>query len=143
MGLGLFNVETTMASEKLTRQVDLTTLKSKLFAEGLSCQGYEIHMGRTTFNTSYPTLFTSKGEGSMSSGITNQDGTVLGTYLHGFFDNDSFRQSLLCYVREKRKIEMPSQPFDFTQFRQNELDRLSELLTESVNMKKISKIIGV
>ncbi len=143
-GLGLFDLETTFDSEKLTRQVEITTVESSIFKSGLTCHGYEIHMGRTTFNTTYPSLFTSPDdENSMNFGIINQGGTVLGTYLHGFLDNNLFRQALLCYIREQRNVNTPSKPFDFTQFRQNELDRLSDLLTDSVNMKEVSKIIGI
>ena len=116
--------------------------KSEIFEEGLSCQGYEIHMGRSTFNTSYPTLFSNKEyDNPMNLGITNNSGTVIGTYLHGFLDNDTFRQSLLSYVREKKNITPPTQSFDYCQFKQNELDRLEKLLSESVNMKKLSEII--
>ena len=144
LGLGLFDLETILESEKLTRQVDLFTVKSRIFRDGLTCQGYEIHMGRTTFKSAYPALFSSpKGDNPMSLGITNLEGTVLGTYLHGFLDNNSFRQALLCYIREQQKVEKPSEPFDFSQFRQNELDRLCNLLTESVNMKEVSEIIGI
>ena len=142
IGLGLFDLDTILESTKLTRQVDLTTLKSEIFEEGLSCQGYEIHMGRSTFNTSYPTLFSNKEyDNPMNLGITNNSGTVIGTYLHGILDNDTFRQSLLSYVREKKNITPPTQSFDYCQFKQNELDRLEKLLSESVNMKKLSEII--
>lgn len=143
-GLELFELETTLEPEKLTRQVELATAKSKIFDEGLICQGYEIHMGRTTFKSSYPALFSnSQGDNPMSFGISNQEGTVLGTYLHGFFDKNSFRQALLCYIRERRLIDKPSDLFDFTRFKQKELDRLSDLLTDSVNMKAVSEIIGI
>ena len=143
-GLELFDFETTFESEKLTRQVELTTVKNNIFKGGSSCHGYEIHMGRTTFRTSYRSLFTcSEDENPMNFGIINQDETVLGTYLHGFLDNNLFRQELLYFIRKQRNVNQPSKPFDFTQFRQNELDRLSDLLTDSVNMKDVSKIIGV
>lgn len=142
-GLGLFDLETTFDFDKLTRQIELTTVESKVFKNGLTCQGYEIHMGRTTFKTSYCSLFTSpEGENPMNFGIINPEGTVLGTYLHGFLDNNLFRHELLCYIREQRKIDEPFKSFDFTQFRQNELDGLCDLLTSSVNMKEVSNIIG-
>ena len=50
-------------------------------------------------------------------GSFNQDGTVLGTYLHGFMDNNFFRQSLLCYIKVHWFINKPSNYFDFTVFR--------------------------
>ena len=143
-GLGLFDLETTFESEKLTRQVELKTVKSRVFSEGLKCQGYEIHMGRTRFNSTYPTLFSGENsENPMNFGIINENGTVLGTYLHGFLDENSFRQELLCYIRGQRKIRNPLHLFNFTRFKQHELDKLCDLLTESVNMKEVSKIIKI
>ncbi|MEK9629515.1 MAG: cobyric acid synthase [Nitrospinota bacterium] len=143
-GLGLFDFETTMEPEKLTRQVELTTVKSRLFDEGLKCQGYEIHMGRTTFQSSYSLLFEGKeSENPMNFGIINPTGTVIGTYLHGFLDKNFFRQALLCYIRDQRKINNPSKPFDFNKFKEDELDRLCKLLTESISMSEVSKIINI
>lgn len=143
-GLSLFDIETTMEPQKLTRQVGLSTVKSRIFGDGLICRGYEIHMGRTIYKSAYPALFSNTQNGNpMDFGITNQAGSVIGTYLHGFLDNDIFRQSLLCYIREQRNVGRPSNPFDFTQFRENELNRLSDLLTRSVNMNKISEITGL
>ena len=57
VGLGLFDMDTTFASDKLTRQIELKTVKSRLFKEGIKCDGYEIHMGRTNFKSNYPSLF--------------------------------------------------------------------------------------
>ena len=94
--------------------------------------------GLTTFKTPYCSLFSSpEDENSMNFGIINQDGTVLGTYLHGVMYNNLFRQSLLCNIKEQRNINKPSNSFDYTEFRQFELDRFSDLLTDSVNMKEI------
>ena len=45
-GLGLFDFQTTLLPEKLTRQVKLKTVKSRVFAEGIECIGYEIHMDK-------------------------------------------------------------------------------------------------
>jgi cobyric acid synthase len=66
-------------------------------------------MGRTTFKTPYCSLFSSpEDENPMNFGIINQDGTVLGSYLHGFMDNNFFHQSLLCYIKGKLIFNKPS-----------------------------------
>ena len=47
--------------------------------------GYEIHMGRTTLGArAAPLLQTDDGP----DGAVSDDGLVLGSYLHGFFDSD-------------------------------------------------------
>jgi adenosylcobyric acid synthase len=139
-GLRLFDFETTLNPEKLTRQIQLETVKSRVFPEGVKCEGYEIHMGRTTFATSYPALFSSSnGENPMNFGITNQTGTVFGTYLHGFMDNDLFRESILRYIRNERGMPEPQNKFDYAQFRSRELDKLADLIKSSIDMEAIKK----
>ena len=137
-GLGLFDYETTLIAEKLTRQVKLKTVNSSVFPEGLHCEGYEIHMGRTSFSTPYPALFSStEGDDPKNFGIINQTGTVLGSYLHGFFDQDQFRQNILRYIRNKKSIQEPKNEFDYTKFRNRELNRLADLIKTSINMEAI------
>ena len=143
-GLGLFDMDTTFASDKLTRQIELKTVKSRLFKEGIKCDGYEIHMGRTNFRSNYPSLFSgTEDENPMNFGITNKSGTVVGTYLHGFLNNNSLRQDLLSYIRLVRNIDNPLKYFNFDQFKQEELDRLCNLLAESVKMNEVSDLIGI
>ena len=144
VGLELFDMDTTFASDKLTRQIELKTVKSRLFKEGIKCDGYEIHMGRTNFKSNYPSLFSGiEDENPMNFGITNKIGTVIGTYLHGFLNNNSLRQDLLSYIRLARNIDNPIKLFNFDQFKQDELDRLCNLLTESIRMNEVSDLIGI
>ena len=139
-GLGLFDFETTLYPEKLTRQIQLETVRSRVFPEGIHCDGYEIHMGRTTFATSYPALFSSLNEENpMSLGITNQEGTAFGTYLHGFMDNDLFRENILRYIRNEKGITEPQNRFDYSQFRSRELDKLADLIKSSIDMEAIKQ----
>ncbi|MBC8286407.1 MAG: cobyric acid synthase [Nitrospinae bacterium] len=139
-GLGLFDFETTLVAEKLTRQVQLETVKSRVFPEGLQCEGYEIHMGRTTFRTTYPALFSaSNSDDPMNFGIINQAGTVFGTYLHGFLDNDLFRENILRYIRNAKGLPEPKNKFDYAQFRTRELDKLADLVKTSINMEAIER----
>jgi adenosylcobyric acid synthase len=139
-GLGLFDFETTLNPDKLTRQVQLETVKSRVFSEGVKCEGYEIHMGRTTFATSYTALFSSSnGENPMNFGITNQTGTVFGTYLHGFMDNNLFRESILRYIRNEKGMPELQNKFNYAQFRSRELDKLADLIKSSIDMEAIIK----
>ena len=141
-GLSLFDFETTLVPEKLTRQVQLETVKSRVFPEGISCEGYEIHMGRTKFNRDYPVLFSAeKGDNPMNSGISNQAGTVFGTYLHGFLDKDQFRENILQYIRKQKGYSEPKNKFDYAQFRTRELDKLADLVKTSINMEAVKKML--
>ena len=142
-GLGLFDFQTTLLPEKLTRQVKLKTVKSRVFPEGIECIGYEIHMGQTTFKTTYPSFFsTSNGENPMNLGVMNEVGTVIGTYIHGFLDKDLFRENILRYIRRKNGLPEPQRKFDYTEFRAQELNKLAELIKTSINMEEIKKIFS-
>ncbi len=141
-GLGLFDFETTLIPEKLTRQVQLETIKSRIFPESVKCEGYEIHMGKTTFKTTYPSFFsTANGENPMNLGIMNEAGTVIGTYIHGFLDKDLFRENILRYLRNKNDLPEPQSKFNYSQFRVNELNKLAKLIETSINMEEIKKVL--
>ena len=141
-GLGLFDFETTLNPEKLTRQVQLETVKSHVFPEGVQCEGYEIHMGRTKFKTTYPTLFSAQNDyNPMNFGITNQSGTVIGTYLHGFLDKDLFRENILRYIRSQKGMLEPQNKFNYAKFRTRELNKLADLVKTSINMGAIEKML--
>jgi len=75
----------------------------------------------------------------MNFGIINQAGTVLGTYLHGFFDKDLFRENILRYIRSEKGLPEPQTHFDYAQFRTRELDRLADLIKTSINMEAIER----
>ncbi|WP_099864801.1 cobyric acid synthase [Pararhizobium haloflavum] len=87
-GLGLLDIETTMAAEKTVRQVN-----GQAVAFGVAVEGYEIHMGRTGgADCARPlTMLAGTADGAMSA-----DGKVCGTYLHGLFANDAFRRAYLA-----------------------------------------------
>ncbi|MEL7544907.1 MAG: cobyric acid synthase, partial [Pseudomonadota bacterium] len=82
-GLGLLDVETTLTPEKKLIEVDGVHIET-----GTPVAGYEMHIGRTEgADRTRPFLMVAgRGEGAI-----RQDGRVYGTYLHGIFANDAFR----------------------------------------------------
>ena len=75
-GLGLLAADTVMLKEKTTRIRRATV-------QGISCDGYEIHMGETTVRTPYPP-FAQLEDGS-EDGVIGPG--VIGTYLHGALED--------------------------------------------------------
>ncbi|MDA0691660.1 MAG: cobyric acid synthase [Nitrospinae bacterium] len=141
-GLSVFNIETTLLKEKTTRQVRQTTLASPVFKEGLSVEGYEIHMGVTEFNEEYLPLFNiSNGDHPHHLGVTNEKGTVVGTYIHGVLDNELLRNSFLNHVRILRGLPTPHKKFNYQEFRQQHLNRLAKLVNDSIDMKQVKEIV--
>ena len=97
-GLGLLDVSTRFAKyEKKTRQVEKpVTGNGKILGaiKGQSVKGYEIHMGET--QAEMPAF----GD----DGGVSDNGLIIGTYLHGLFENDNFRNSLLGYLYDQKGL---------------------------------------
>jgi len=87
-GLGLLDVETTMAGEKTVRRA-----QGRCAFSGEPVSGYEIHMGKTNGpDLTRPMLHLDTG----SEGARDESGRVEGTCLHGLFANDAWRRAWLA-----------------------------------------------
>lgn len=84
-GLALLNVKTRMEP---TKNLGLVTCWET--STGLVVSGYEIHMGETT-GTEQTWL-----KGDVVKGVISPSGQIFGTYLHGLFANDTFRNGFLA-----------------------------------------------
>jgi adenosylcobyric acid synthase len=87
-GLGLLDVETVMAADKI-----VTRCNGSSVVYGAVVEGYEIHMGRTIGPDTARPLVTLGGHGD---GAISASGRVEGTYLHGLFTSDAFRHAWLA-----------------------------------------------
>lgn len=87
-GLGLLDIETVMEPEKVVRNVKATSL---LYDAPL--EGYEIHVGRTTGADMFRPFARIENH---DDGAISADGRIMGTYLHGVFGADRFRQQFLA-----------------------------------------------
>ncbi len=88
-GLGLLDIATELAGEKVLRQVTGQAL-------GHAFQGYEMHLGRTTGSgTQRPFARLADGR---SDGAINAAGTVMGTYCHGLLASAGVRGAVLAWI---------------------------------------------
>ncbi|MCU4752206.1 cobyric acid synthase [Halobacteria archaeon AArc-curdl1] len=98
-GLGVLPIETMFDEAKQVRrttvQVDESASPLVAGATG-SVTGYEIHAGRTRPLDTASNTLTSPFEPSSAA-----TGLVLGTYLHGVFENDSVRRAFVRCVRRR------------------------------------------
>jgi len=144
-GLGLLDVVTTFAPEKSTRQVRARVLSDLGLLSGTKGQelvGYEIHMGQTSFkekSNAFQILETPQGAADYGDGTLNARGTVLGTYMHGLFHNSYFRQAFLNSLR--RRWGLPEHKGDAATGREEQYDRLAEVVRHSLNIAEIYKIV--
>ena len=132
-GLSLLPVDTSFRENKTLRQVTGRTGKLDGFYASLSdteVRGYEIHMGETI------------AEREIFPVIT--EGNVLGTYIHGIFDSPEFTGKLLEILRKRRGIVSKLPQIDSAQVRQDmELNRLADVLRESLDWDLIYRVIGI
>ena len=149
-GLGLLGMETVFASEKLTSQVvaqcqDLHFMGQSISAENL--QGYEIHMGHTAFTREADkqpfTVCQRRGKACASQeGTANAAGNVFGTYIHGVFDNDVFRRSVLNALRHSKGLEALANTRNVMAEKQQAYEHLADVVENALDMEKLYQIMG-
>ena len=113
-GLGLLPINTTMTTEKTTKQVTFEF-------NGQTCQGYEIHQGVS--NTDEAIL---------------QTDHCIGTYIHGFLDNAPVIEHMLSkHVAQRSPLSTQS----YTDFKNEQYDKLAAHVRQYVDMERIYQIL--
>ncbi len=154
-GLELLDIETVLEKTKVTAQVEAVAVQGSKFgvqsSEGKSnktLKGYEIHMGRTTGDVGLFKLRRTSSDLELGTLIVepvsdgSAKGNVWGTYIHGIFDNDLFRRSLINSLRTKRGLTVTDEVIDFEKARDQALDRWAGILRESLDMRYIRDLVS-
>jgi adenosylcobyric acid synthase len=149
-GLRLLEMETEMAPDKITSQVEATVEpKCKFFRDAAKLHGYEIHMGRSTpIGDAFPLfhIVTRDGrEADFSDGLIRSNGRVWGTYIHGIFDNDGFREGFLQDLRQTvgKTVSADQPEFSFRSWKDSQYDLLAEHVRLHVDIDTIYRAIGL
>jgi len=141
-GMGLLDADTVFVKEKTRTQVRGNWIqRPKLFAH-YDCDeinGYEIHMGQTTnAGGCIPVI---RLEDGRIDGLCSLDGLVFGSYLHGLFDTDGLAFALAEQIAAKKGVELKRKCFDLRAYREQEYDKLADLIRSSFDMKQIYRIL--
>ncbi|MEH7332161.1 cobyric acid synthase [Neobacillus drentensis] len=134
-GLQLLPIETTITKEKTTI---LSNGKLHLFGKNFHVTGYEIHMGETVATGASQGLIFSNEKWD---GCHSPDETIIGTYFHGIFHNDEFREELLNQLRRKKGLEAIHKRPSFNQLREEAFDRLAEHVRGHVKLDVIEHLM--
>jgi len=143
--LGLLPTVTTFAATKTTLRVRArATPDSGLFsgAAGRELAAYEIHAGRTSPGAPSPFAIVERGGRPVDEmdGAVNATGTVLGTYLHGLFENDALRKVLLqCLAARKGIVADPR----WGAPRADRYERLADAVARAIDVPAIAKLVGL
>jgi adenosylcobyric acid synthase len=139
-GLGLLDIETEFRGSKVTTQSEG---KTSLYGYKGSVRGYEIHMGisRASGHGEAEAFDVTRlaGKEQVADGSIKEH--VWGTYLHGVFDDDGFRNLMLKSVRKDAGVLEPARAFSYSHFRERSMDRWARFLEEHLDMKKIEDLI--
>ena len=80
--------------------------------------------------------------GGKVDGVMNAQGNVLGSYLHGLFDDGQLFAAIAAHIRKEKGIVTENQaPVSFQEFREREFDRIADIVRASVDMDMIYKIV--
>jgi adenosylcobyric acid synthase len=106
------------------------------FAEA-DVTGYEIHMGVSVGAAlQNPALYITDEETRQPEGAISADNQVAGTYLHGVFDHTQSCAAWLQWAGLQVQ-----QPFDYEQFRSDELDRLADCVEQHLDWSMLNQYI--
>jgi adenosylcobyric acid synthase len=85
------------------------------------------------------------GEVNLLEGLTQPDGRVWGTYIHGIFDNDAFRRSFLREVQRRsgKAAVTGSSTFSYREWKEKQYDLLAEHVRTHTDMKRIYREMGI
>jgi adenosylcobyric acid synthase len=142
-GLGLLGLRTVLAAEKVTVRARAALCERHLFGRSLATaplDGYEIHLGATSYDPGTSPLFRLRREGAATEipdGARSADGRVIGTYLHGLFDSDAFRQALVRALRASAGLAPARTVAPYTADRKGRFDRLAAHFRRALDVDRI------
>jgi adenosylcobyric acid synthase len=138
--LGLLPVVTLLEQEKTVRKVSGACALNKRHVTG-----YEIHMGRTsaisTQGEHYLDIREPGRKKMWEDGWSVERGRIAGTYVHGIFDNPSFRGEFLNCLRRRKGIK-EKKPMGGRSSRSHQYDRIADHFKRYCDVERIIAAIG-
>lgn len=148
-GLGLLASETIFSSQKLTRQITATCSGKGFLGtiyRGVPLKGYEIHMGRTTIAAGAKAAFAIKqasADKGVDDGLVSDNGLVMGTYIHGIFENDEYRRMIINGLRNRKGLKAQTGGAVISERKEENYNRLAQTVRNALDMDKVYEIMGV
>jgi adenosylcobyric acid synthase len=149
-GLGLLTARTRFGRDKTTARVVAHATGPSFFAADVArdspLRGYEIHMGQIEISGPDVLAFDVRERNgraeSAADGAVGFGGAVVGTMIHGLFENDSFRAGVLRALRRRKGLAEPALT-GAIKTREEEYDRLARVLRESLDADRLHGIVGL
>ncbi|MCO4785243.1 MAG: cobyric acid synthase, partial [Marinomonas atlantica] len=125
-GLGYIPMRTELKEGKQLKQ----RTGRLTFSNNATVKGYEIHSGISEFNQ--PVQHFANLENGEKEGYLSKDSLIIGTYLHGLFDDKNALKALLDWAGA-----IDSQDFDYEAYREQEVARLAKSCDEHMNIDQL------
>ncbi len=148
-GMGLLPSETVFTGRKTRTRVNGTFAHVEgIFSElsNVAFEGYEIHMGETTYveeviSKEHMSRIQDTVSGKISEdGIS--DGNVYGTYIHGIFDMEGVTDVIVKALAKKKGITLEkASGMDLKSFKEEQYDKLADGIRSHLDMERIYEIM--
>jgi len=145
-GMGLLPMRTVFEKEKTRTRINgKFTAKGGVLKqlENTNISGYEIHMGISTLNGNAHTLTQIDSiDGSFSKNEGCYCDNVYGSYVHGIFDNEQVVMTIIKALAAKKGLDYSEiKVKDYNTYKNEQYDKLADILRKSMDMDKIYKIL--
>ena len=136
-GIGLLPLKTTFLESKITRQINSESLWPSLS----EINGFEIHNGVTELDRSKDTseikpIFNGLDLGWYKE--NNQGGTIAGTYIHGIFENDEWRDNYINLIRKSKNLaSLDKKTRSYKIKRESIIDNLANEFNKNFNISSL------
>ncbi|WP_257288399.1 cobyric acid synthase [Endozoicomonas sp. SESOKO2] len=126
-GLGLLNLETTIAPQKQLKQVVGSLSLPDM--EKVSVTGYEIHAGITHGPAlDNPLIHLKQGV----DGVMSENGQIFGTYLHGVFETTEACNALLTWSGLRQLATL-----DYKALREEGINRMADAAEQNIDLNTL------
>ena len=136
-GIGLLPLKTTFLKNKITRQIYSESIWPNL----TEVNGFEIHNGVTELDERQDTekirpIFKALDLGWYKE--NSAGGTIAGTYIHGIFENDKWRDDYINLIRKSKKLPLLDQKtISYKMKRESIIDNLANEFNKHFNISSL------
>ena len=136
-GIGLLPLKTTFFKKKLSRQI-----KSKsIWPCQSEINGFEIHNGQTELENVQKTINIKPIFRDLDLGWyieKEEGGTIAGTYIHGIFENDNWRDQYINLIRECKNLpKLNTKSISYKIKRESIIDNLANEFNKHLNIAEV------
>ena len=132
-------LKTTFFKNKITRQIS----SESIWPCSTKINGFEIHNGVTELDISHnkfkiKSIFKDNGIGWYRD--NDNGGTIAGTYIHGIFENDDWREKYINLIKKRKNISISKK--EITSYKIKRESIINKLANEFDKHLKISSLLN-